>query len=61
MKQALLSKFSQSILGNLSKDSGAVLVEAASSLIKLSADVNDIRDLINRLPNALQKAEGFER
>ncbi|XP_038150281.1 nucleolar pre-ribosomal-associated protein 1 [Cyprinodon tularosa] len=61
MKQALLSTFIQSILGNLSEDSGAVLVEAASSLIKLSADVNDIRDLINRLPDALQKAEGFER
>uniref|UniRef100_A0A3B5PXZ0 URB1 ribosome biogenesis homolog n=1 Tax=Xiphophorus maculatus TaxID=8083 RepID=A0A3B5PXZ0_XIPMA len=61
MKQALLSKFSQSILGNLSEDHGVHLVEAAASLIKLSADVNDIQALINNLPDFLQKAESFER
>ncbi|XP_014875164.1 nucleolar pre-ribosomal-associated protein 1 [Poecilia latipinna] len=61
MKQALLSKFSQSILGNLSEDHGVHLVEAAASLIKLSADVNDIRGLINDLPDFLQKPERFER
>ncbi|KAM4742564.1 nucleolar pre-ribosomal-associated protein 1 [Anableps anableps] len=61
IKQALLSKFSQSILGNLTGDSGVHLVDAAASLIKLSADVNDIWDLINNLPDALQKPEGFER
>ncbi|XP_032401575.1 nucleolar pre-ribosomal-associated protein 1 isoform X2 [Xiphophorus hellerii] len=61
MKQALLSKFSQSILGNLSEDHGVHLVETAASLIKLSADVNDIQALINNLPDFLQKAESFER
>uniref|UniRef100_M3ZYI0 URB1 ribosome biogenesis homolog n=1 Tax=Xiphophorus maculatus TaxID=8083 RepID=M3ZYI0_XIPMA len=53
--------FSQSILGNLSEDHGVHLVEAAASLIKLSADVNDIQALINNLPDFLQKAESFER
>ncbi|MEQ2292050.1 hypothetical protein AMECASPLE_019180 [Ameca splendens] len=61
MKKALLSKFSQSILGNLTEDSGIHLVEAAASLIKLSADLNDIWDFISDLPDALQKAESFER
>uniref|UniRef100_A0A3B5LBN4 Uncharacterized protein n=1 Tax=Xiphophorus couchianus TaxID=32473 RepID=A0A3B5LBN4_9TELE len=59
MKQALLSKFSQSILGNLSEDHGVHLVEAAASLIKLSADVNDIQALINNLPDFLQKLTVF--
>ncbi|PWA28006.1 hypothetical protein CCH79_00012128, partial [Gambusia affinis] len=61
MKKALLSMFSQSILGNLSEDHGVHLVEAAASLIKLSADVNDIQALINNLPDFLQKPESFER
>lgn len=61
MKQALLSKFSQSILRDLTEDSGVHLLEAAANLIKLSADKNDIWDLADNLPNALQKAESFER
>uniref|UniRef100_A0A3Q2P3W2 URB1 ribosome biogenesis homolog n=1 Tax=Fundulus heteroclitus TaxID=8078 RepID=A0A3Q2P3W2_FUNHE len=61
MKEAFLPRFSQSILGTLAEDSVVHLVEAAAGLIKASADVNDIQDLIKNLPEALQKAEGFER
>ncbi|TKS80797.1 Nucleolar pre-ribosomal-associated protein 1 URB1 ribosome biogenesis 1 -like protein [Collichthys lucidus] len=61
LKKALLVKLSQSVLGNLTEDSGAQLVETLARLIKLSANVKDTRDLINNLPDALQKVDSFER
>lgn len=61
LKQALLAKLSQSVLGNLTEDSGAKLSETLSSLIRLSANIKDIRDFINNLPDALQKVDSFER
>lgn len=61
LKQTLLSKLSGSILGNQGEDSGVQLVETATSLIKLSADRNDIEDLITNLPDALQNIDSFER
>nr|XP_019943993.1 PREDICTED: nucleolar pre-ribosomal-associated protein 1 isoform X2 [Paralichthys olivaceus] len=61
LKEELLPKLSQCILGNLTEDSGAQCVQALASLIKLSANTKDIRDLINDLPNALQKVDTFER
>ncbi|KAL7400418.1 hypothetical protein ABVT39_012092 [Epinephelus coioides] len=61
LKQALLARLSQCVLGSLTEDSGAQLAETLASLIKLSANIKDIRDLINNLPNALQKVDSFER
>ncbi|XP_037534219.1 nucleolar pre-ribosomal-associated protein 1 [Nematolebias whitei] len=60
LNRTLLAKLSSSILGNLEEDSG-VRLETASSLIRLSADRNDIKDLINDLPDVLQTADGLER
>ncbi|CAK6968909.1 nucleolar pre-ribosomal-associated protein 1 [Scomber scombrus] len=61
LKQGLLTKLIQVVHGNLAEDSGAQSVEILASLIKLSANINDIRDLINILPEALQKVDSFER
>ncbi len=61
LKQALLPKLSQCVLGNLTEASGGQLAETLASLIKLSANVQDARNLINSLPNALQKLDSFER
>lgn len=61
LKQELLAKLSQCVLGNLTEASGAHVAEALSSLIKLSANTKDIWDLINNLPSALQKVDSFER
>lgn len=60
-KQALLFKLSKCVLGSLTEVCGAQLAEALASLIKLSATIKDTRDLINNLPNALQKVDTFER
>ncbi|KAM3616229.1 uncharacterized protein V6R79_014656 [Siganus canaliculatus] len=60
-KQTLLVKLSQSVLGDLTEDSGAQLVETFASLIKLSATMKDTNDLIQKLPSALQKTDNFER
>lgn len=49
------------MLENLTEDSGALPAEALASLIKLSADVTDIRDVTSNLPNALHKVDSFER
>uniref|UniRef100_A0AAQ5XV76 URB1 ribosome biogenesis homolog n=1 Tax=Amphiprion ocellaris TaxID=80972 RepID=A0AAQ5XV76_AMPOC len=54
MKQTLLAKLSRSVLENLSEDSGAQLAETLANLIKFSANVKDIRNLINNLPSGLQ-------
>ncbi|XP_054651009.1 nucleolar pre-ribosomal-associated protein 1 [Dunckerocampus dactyliophorus] len=59
LKQRLLAKLIQSALGDMTEDAG--VVEALVALIRLSADITDIRDLINNLPGALQKADNFER
>ncbi|XP_068441753.1 nucleolar pre-ribosomal-associated protein 1 isoform X2 [Clinocottus analis] len=61
LKQALLPKLSQCVLGNLTEDSGAQLPETLANLVKLSANIKDIRDLINTLPSALEKVDSFER
>ncbi|XP_068601520.1 nucleolar pre-ribosomal-associated protein 1 [Brachionichthys hirsutus] len=61
LKQALLAKLSQRVLGNLTEDSRAPVAETLAGLIKFSASVTDIRDLINNLPSALQNVNSFER
>ncbi|KAM9358652.1 nucleolar pre-ribosomal-associated protein 1 [Symphorus nematophorus] len=61
LKQALLTKLSQGVLGNLTEESGAQLAETLTSLIKHSANIKDTQDLINNLPTALQKVDSFER
>lgn len=61
MKQTLLSKLSQCVLGNLAEDSITQQAETLSSLIKLSANISDIRNLINNLPTTLENVESFER
>uniref|UniRef100_A0A8C2ZSQ5 URB1 ribosome biogenesis homolog n=1 Tax=Cyclopterus lumpus TaxID=8103 RepID=A0A8C2ZSQ5_CYCLU len=55
LKQALLAKLSQCVLGNLTEDSGAQLAETLANLIKLSANIKDTMDLINTVPSALQE------
>lgn len=61
LKQALFAKLSQRVLGNLTEESGALPAEALASLIKLSANITDTRDIISSLPNALHKVDSFER
>lgn len=61
LKQQLFAKLSRCVLENLAEDTGAQLVETLASLIKLSANIKDIRDFINSLPKALQKVDSFER
>ncbi|XP_028275754.1 nucleolar pre-ribosomal-associated protein 1 isoform X2 [Parambassis ranga] len=61
LKQALLVKLSKSLLETLTADSGAQLAETLASLIKLSANIKDIRDLINDLPGALQNVDSLQR
>lgn len=61
LKKTLLAELSECVLGTLTEDSGAQLTETLSSLIKHSANMKDTRDLINNLPNALQKGDSFER
>uniref|UniRef100_A0A8C2ZS25 URB1 ribosome biogenesis homolog n=1 Tax=Cyclopterus lumpus TaxID=8103 RepID=A0A8C2ZS25_CYCLU len=61
LKQALLAKLSQCVLGNLTEDSGAQLAETLANLIKLSANIKDTMDLINTVPSALQEVDSFER
>lgn len=61
LKQSLLAKLSQCVLGNLTEDSASQFAETLASLIKLSANIKDTRDLINSLPKALQKVDSFER
>ncbi|KAM7399033.1 hypothetical protein PAMP_018327 [Pampus punctatissimus] len=61
LKQGLLTKLIQFVLGNLAENSEAQSVEILSSLIKLSTNISDIKDLISKLPDALQKVDSFER
>uniref|UniRef100_A0A1A7XHS4 URB1 ribosome biogenesis 1 homolog n=3 Tax=Iconisemion striatum TaxID=60296 RepID=A0A1A7XHS4_9TELE len=61
LKLTLLTRLSGNILGTLTEDSGVQLAETLSSLIRLSADVNDIRELINNLPDALKNVDSFAR
>ncbi|XP_058490255.1 nucleolar pre-ribosomal-associated protein 1 [Solea solea] len=61
LKKALLSKVSRCVLGTLTEESGAQFPEILASLIKLSANIQDIRDLIISLPEALHKVDSFER
>ncbi|KAM9811939.1 nucleolar pre-ribosomal-associated protein 1 [Syngnathus typhle] len=59
LKENLLSKWIRSALGDATE--AASVVEALAALIKLSADIGDIGDLMKNLPDALQKVDGFER
>ncbi|XP_061538388.1 nucleolar pre-ribosomal-associated protein 1 [Phycodurus eques] len=59
LKENLLAKMIQSALRESIED--ATLVEALAALIKLSAEIGDIGDLMHNLPDALQKADSFER
>nr|XP_020468810.1 nucleolar pre-ribosomal-associated protein 1 isoform X2 [Monopterus albus] len=61
LKQGLLARLSRCVLGTMTEDSRALLVETLSSLIKLTANIKDIRDLISNLPSVLQKVDSFER
>ncbi|CAJ1065109.1 nucleolar pre-ribosomal-associated protein 1 [Xyrichtys novacula] len=61
LKKTLFSKLTQRVLGELTEDSGVQLTETLASLIKLSANTDDMKDLICNLPNALQKGDTFER
>lgn len=61
LKQELFAKLSESVLENLTEESGALPAEALASLIKLSANITDTRDIIRSLPNALHKVDSFER
>ncbi|XP_061684450.1 nucleolar pre-ribosomal-associated protein 1 isoform X2 [Syngnathoides biaculeatus] len=59
LKENLLAKLIQSALRESIEN--ATLVEALAALIKLTADIGDIWDLVHNLPDALQKADSFER
>ncbi|KAM6946090.1 nucleolar pre-ribosomal-associated protein 1 [Aplochiton taeniatus] len=63
LKQTLLSKLCASVLSEDGKaeDTLAQHVDTLASLIKMAAAVRDIRELIDELPTALQKAGGFDR
>lgn len=61
LKQKLLFKLSQCVLDNVTKNSITQQTDALSSLIKLSANISDIKNLIDNLPTALQNVENFER
>lgn len=61
LKQALFAKLSECVLETLTEECGAVPAEALASLIKLSANITDTRDIISSLPNALHKVDTFER
>uniref|UniRef100_H3C620 URB1 ribosome biogenesis homolog n=1 Tax=Tetraodon nigroviridis TaxID=99883 RepID=H3C620_TETNG len=61
LKQKLLVKLSQCVLGDATENSITQQTEALSSLIKISANVSDIRNLMNKLPTALQNVKNFER
>ncbi|XP_068174249.1 nucleolar pre-ribosomal-associated protein 1 [Antennarius striatus] len=60
LKQALVAKLFQRVLGNPREDS-AQAAETLANLLKLSANTEDTRDLINNLPSALQNVNSFER
>lgn len=60
-KQTLLLNLSECVLGNLTENSRTQQTEALCSLIKLSANISDIRKLIDTLPSTLETVESFER
>lgn len=61
LEQGLLLNLSECVLGNLTENSRPQQTEALSNLIKLSANTDDIRKLINNLLSALENVESFER
>lgn len=61
LKQALLGKLSQCVLGNPTEASVALPAEILASLMELSASIKDTTDMIHNLPNALQQVDNFER
>ncbi|KAM3874727.1 nucleolar pre-ribosomal-associated protein 1-like [Diretmus argenteus] len=61
LKEALLAKLCHVVVGNQTDDSVARHAETLSSLIKLSANPKDIRDLVHELPAVLQRVDSFER
>ncbi|KAM9801478.1 nucleolar pre-ribosomal-associated protein 1 [Neosynchiropus ocellatus] len=61
LKRGLLPQMTQIVLGDLKEEAGSQVVGTLSSLIKLSANIADFADLIQKLPEALQKVDSFER
>ncbi|KAM8854605.1 nucleolar pre-ribosomal-associated protein 1 isoform 2-T2 [Synchiropus picturatus] len=61
LKRVLLPQMTQIVLGDLKEESGSQVAEILSSLIKLSANITDFADLVQKLPEALQKVDSFER
>ncbi|KAM9852858.1 nucleolar pre-ribosomal-associated protein 1 [Aulostomus maculatus] len=61
LKQGLLARLTQFVLRDLTENGGAQAAETLSSLVKISTNTTDIRDLISSLPDALQKVDSFER
>ncbi|XP_023817454.1 nucleolar pre-ribosomal-associated protein 1 [Oryzias latipes] len=59
LKQALLDKLPQGILGNLTDD--REIAATVANLIKLSTDIKDFWDLISYLPSVLPNADSFQR
>uniref|UniRef100_A0A3P9JLZ2 URB1 ribosome biogenesis homolog n=1 Tax=Oryzias latipes TaxID=8090 RepID=A0A3P9JLZ2_ORYLA len=59
LKQALLDKLPQGILGNLTDD--REIAATVANLIKLSTDIKDFWDLISNLPSVLPNVDSFQR
>uniref|UniRef100_A0A8C5F3U5 Nucleolar pre-ribosomal-associated protein 1 n=1 Tax=Gadus morhua TaxID=8049 RepID=A0A8C5F3U5_GADMO len=61
LKKALLPKLCGSVLDQASGGDVGAHAQTLGSLIQLAASTKDIRDLLSKLPAALQSAEGYER
>lgn len=61
LKKALLAKVSQCVLRTLTEESGDQFAQTLVSLVQLSTDITNIRELMSNLPTALQKVDSFER
>ena len=61
LKKALLPKLCGSVLDQASGGDVGAHAQTLGSLIQLAASTKDTRDLLSKLPAALQSAEGYER
>ncbi|CAL8351648.1 unnamed protein product [Lota lota] len=61
LKKALLTRLCGSVLDQASGDTVGTHAQTLGSLIKLATSTKDIRDLISKLPTALESTEGYER